>query len=47
MANWRELEAKLLMGVFRRTPVVIVRGEGSRVWDEDGKATWILLPASQ
>ncbi|MGI5836445.1 MAG: acetylornithine transaminase [Chloroflexota bacterium] len=38
MANWRELEAKLLMGVFRRTPVVIVRGEGSRVWDEDGKS---------
>lgn len=37
MANWQELEGKLFMGVFRRTPVVIVRGEGSRVWDEEGK----------
>ncbi len=38
MSDWRELESKLFMGVFRRTPVVIVRGEGSRVWDEEGKS---------
>lgn len=37
MADWRELERTLYMGVFRRTPVVIVRGEGSRVWDENGR----------
>lgn len=37
MTNWRELESKLFVGVFRRTPVVIVRGEGSRVWDENGR----------
>ncbi len=38
MTDWRELESKLFMGVFRRTPLVIVRGEGSRVWDENGKS---------
>ncbi|MCL4370528.1 MAG: aspartate aminotransferase family protein [Chloroflexi bacterium] len=38
MADWRELESKLYMGVFRRTPLVIVRGEGSRVWDETGRS---------
>ncbi len=38
MADWRELESKLYMGVFRRTPLVIVRGEGSRVWDENGRS---------
>ena len=37
MTNWIELESKLFMSVFRRTQVVIVRGEGSRVWDENGK----------
>jgi acetylornithine/N-succinyldiaminopimelate aminotransferase len=37
MPDWRELESKLYMPVFRRTPVVLVRGEGSRVWDENGK----------
>jgi acetylornithine/N-succinyldiaminopimelate aminotransferase len=38
MTDWRELESKVYMGVFRRTPLVIVRGEGNRVWDESGKA---------
>ena len=38
MTDWRELESKLYMGVFRRTPLLIVHGEGSRVWDEKGKA---------
>src|SRR5450756_1062227 len=38
MTDWRELESKLYMGVFRRTPLLIVRGEGSRVWDEKGNA---------
>ncbi len=38
MTDWRELESKLFMGVFRRTPLVIVRGEGSRVWDENGRS---------
>lgn len=38
MADWMELEKKLYMGTFRRTPVVIERGEGSRVWDDKGKS---------
>ena len=38
VVDWQELESKLYMGVFRRTPVVIVRGEGSRVWDENGRS---------
>ena len=38
MTDWRELESRYYMGVFRRTPVVIVRGEGSRVWDDNGKS---------
>lgn len=37
MANWRELESKVYMPVFRRVPLVITRGEGSRVWDDSGK----------
>ncbi len=37
MANWQELEQKYYMKVFNRLPVVLVRGEGTRVWDEAGK----------
>ncbi len=37
MTDWRELESKLYMPVFRRTPLVIARGEGSRVWDVEGR----------
>ncbi|MHB1006313.1 MAG: acetylornithine/succinylornithine family transaminase [Chloroflexota bacterium] len=38
MSNWIELEKKYYMGVAKRLPVVLVRGEGVRVWDEDGNA---------
>ena len=38
MSRWIELEAQRYMPVAKRAPVVLVRGEGSRVWDEDGKA---------
>jgi len=37
MSKWIDLEAKYYMKTFRRLPVVLVRGEGPRVWDEDGK----------
>lgn len=37
MTDWRELESKLYMPVFRRTPLVIVKGEGNRVWDDSGR----------
>ncbi|NQT73842.1 MAG: acetylornithine transaminase [Chloroflexi bacterium] len=37
MSNWTELEEKYFMRTFKRQPIVIVRGKGSRVWDENGK----------
>jgi len=38
MSRWIEIESQRYMSVAKRTPVVLVRGEGCRVWDEDGKA---------
>ena len=35
--DWKEVESKYYMFVVRRQPVVIVRGDGTRVWDADGK----------
>ena len=35
--NWTEVESKYYMFVVRRQPVVIVRGDGTKVWDVDGK----------
>ena len=35
--NWTEVEAQLYLTTFRRIPLVIVRGEGMRVWDEEGR----------
>ena len=37
MSNWPELEKKYFMNTFTRIPVTLVRGEGARVWDEDGR----------
>ncbi len=31
------LSEKTIMGTYRRTPLVLTRGEGVRVWDKDGK----------
>lgn len=36
--NWQEIERKYFMSTFKRLPVVLVRGEGVRVWDEDGRS---------
>ncbi|MHB1417501.1 MAG: acetylornithine transaminase [Chloroflexota bacterium] len=38
MSNWIEQEQKYYMGVSKRLPIVLVRGEGVRVWDENGKS---------
>ncbi len=38
IAEWIEREARVYMPVFRRTPLMLVRGEGSRVFDDEGKA---------
>src|ERR1035437_1382948 len=37
MPNWPELEQKYLMHTVERVPVVLVKGQGARVWDEAGK----------
>jgi predicted acetylornithine/succinylornithine family transaminase len=37
MTDWMELESRVFMRTGKRMPVVLVRGEGSRLWDEDGK----------
>jgi len=36
--NWTEIESKYYMFVVRRQPVVIAKGEGTKVWDVDGKS---------
>ena len=35
--NWMELEKKYLLPTSKRLPVTLVRGEGTRVWDTEGK----------
>ena len=37
MTDTQTLEAQLFMQVARRLPVTLVRGQGTRVWDVDGK----------
>lgn len=37
MSKWHELEAKYYMRTFDRVPVTFVRGEGARIWDENGR----------
>lgn len=36
--HWQEIERKYYMRTFNRQPLVLVRGEGSRVFDESGKS---------
>lgn len=36
-AEWKEKESKYYMFLVRRQPMVLERGEGTRVWDTDGK----------
>ena len=38
MTDWKEVESRVFMTTGRRMPVVVVRGEGTRVWDDAGKA---------
>ena len=37
MSNWQELEKKYFMQTVERLPVTLVKGQGARVWDEDGR----------
>ena len=36
--DWKALEQQYYMQCARRQPIVLVRGEGTRVWDEDDNA---------
>ena len=36
MTNWMDLEQKYLMHTFDRTRIVLVKGQGCRVWDQAG-----------
>jgi len=38
VTNWRDVESRVFMTTGRRMPVVAVKGEGTRLWDDDGKA---------
>ncbi|HLZ80239.1 MAG TPA: aspartate aminotransferase family protein [Ktedonobacteraceae bacterium] len=35
--DWVALEHKYYQGTFKRQPLTLVRGEGARVWDSDGR----------
>src|SRR5689334_24707715 len=35
--DWVALEQRYYQGAFKRHPITLVRGEGTRVWDSDGK----------
>jgi acetylornithine aminotransferase/acetylornithine/N-succinyldiaminopimelate aminotransferase len=35
--NWAELESRYFFPVGKRLPVTLVKGQGSRVWDDDGR----------
>jgi len=37
MSHWQELEHKYFMQTVERLPVILVKGQGARVWDEDGR----------
>jgi acetylornithine/N-succinyldiaminopimelate aminotransferase len=37
MTNWQELESKYFMHTVERVPLTMVRGQGARVWDEEGR----------
>ena len=38
MTDWREVESRVFMTTGRRMPVVLLRGEGTRAWDDADKA---------
>jgi predicted acetylornithine/succinylornithine family transaminase len=37
MSNWQELEHEYYMPTFKRIPITLVKGQGLKVWDENGK----------
>ena len=37
MTDWQEIAGKYMMTTYTRLPVTLVRGEGTRLWDDRGK----------
>ncbi|MFC2002503.1 aspartate aminotransferase family protein [Chloroflexota bacterium] len=37
MSRWQELDQKYFMRTVERLPITVVRGNGARAWDEDGR----------
>ncbi|MGQ9573136.1 MAG: aspartate aminotransferase family protein [Dehalococcoidia bacterium] len=37
MTDWQELEKRYHLSTFKRQPVTLVRGQGVRVWDDQGR----------
>jgi len=37
VSDWQELESRYFFSTFKRLPVTLVRGQGVRVWDDQGK----------
>jgi acetylornithine/N-succinyldiaminopimelate aminotransferase len=37
MTNWQEIADDFMLTTYKRLPVTIVRGQGCRLWDDDGK----------
>ncbi len=37
MSDWQELAKKYFMNTITRVPLTLVRGEGARVWDDNGR----------
>ena len=37
MTDWQSIESKYYLHVVNRQPIVLVKGEGTRVWDIEGK----------
>ena len=37
MTDWKEIESKYYLHVVNRQPIVLVRGEGTKVWDDEGR----------
>ena len=37
MSDWMNLDQEYIVGCYGRFPAVLVKGEGARVWDENGK----------
>ena len=34
----RQTEARHVLQIYKRAPIVLVRGQGTRVWDVEGKS---------